>query len=424
MSSGPPPSFPTRQLVDYTSYGNKNISMILQGNGGLPIENYPALEKLEAESMLRSNQSLNVLDHSQISDFTTNNFHSISEPQILGELGSNGHNDLSINLNNVSPHNLIMEQRVNIDTRYHQQRGSMGSLPELESSLSSTTQVIPHTGYLNNITGCSEQLRLRGSSEGQRPLGTRNSGLGSELFGEDHKMNKIQVLPGSNIELDVKDHKLEMTPAWTELKTKAGKERKRLPLACVACRRKKTRCSGEKPACNHCLRSRIPCIYKVTTRKATPRTDYMGILDKRIKRMEERIFKIIPREANYSIENPMVRTTIKPRMSRLLARNFAGKKRFAEEAFGQELDNWSHTSSAPRLNEESKEAKDISKQKAEELKLLSEGADELPSKEIQQHLAEVFFEKIEGQAYYLLHKPSFMKKLGSSLMHFFVQIIC
>src|SRR5690606_1481495 len=31
-----------------------------------------------------------------------------------------------------------------------------------------------------------------------------------------------------------KDDKSEMTPAWSELKTKAGKERKRLPLACIA----------------------------------------------------------------------------------------------------------------------------------------------------------------------------------------------
>lgn len=61
----------------------------------------------------------------------------------------------------------------------------------------------------------------------------------------------------------------EMHPAWTELKTKAGKERKRLPLACIACRRKKIRCSGEKPSCKHCLRSRIPCIYKVSNRKVS-----------------------------------------------------------------------------------------------------------------------------------------------------------
>lgn len=52
----------------------------------------------------------------------------------------------------------------------------------------------------------------------------------------------------------------EKPPAWSELKTKAGKERKRLPLACIACRRKKIRCSGEKPACKHCLRPDLPCV--------------------------------------------------------------------------------------------------------------------------------------------------------------------
>ena len=91
------------------------------------------------------------------------------------------------------------------------------------------------------------------------------------------------------------------TPQWTEMKTKAGKERKRLPLACIACRRKKIRCSGEKPACKHCVRSRIPCVYKVTTRKAAPRTDYMAMLDKRLKRMEDRVIKLIPKESLPSV---------------------------------------------------------------------------------------------------------------------------
>jgi hypothetical protein len=97
----------------------------------------------------------------------------------------------------------------------------------------------------------------------------------------------------------------EDKPAWSEMKTKAGKERKRLPLACIAraadflaaacdacqrqtlpllpglglhltpsrkrlplaciaCRRKKIRCSGEKPACKHCTRSRIPYVQNWT----------------------------------------------------------------------------------------------------------------------------------------------------------------
>ena len=88
----------------------------------------------------------------------------------------------------------------------------------------------------------------------------------------------------------------EASPAWADLKTKAGKERKRLPLACIACRRKKIRCSGEKPACKHCLKSRTPCVYKITQRKAAPRTDYMAMLDKRLKRMEDRVIKTLPKD--------------------------------------------------------------------------------------------------------------------------------
>jgi hypothetical protein len=100
-------------------------------------------------------------------------------------------------------------------------------------------------------------------------------------------------------------------PLWSEMKTKAGKERKRLPLACIACRRKKIRCSGEKPACKHCVRSRIPCVYKVTARKAAPRTDYMAMLDKRLKRMEDRVVRLIPKESLPSVAN-VGRSVVKP----------------------------------------------------------------------------------------------------------------
>ena len=109
------------------------------------------------------------------------------------------------------------------------------------------------------------------------------------------------------------------TPAWTDMKTKAGKDRKRLPLACIACRRKKIRCSGENPGCKHCLKSRIPCVYKVTTRKAAPRTDYMAMLDKRLKRMEERVIKIIPKNEVERIP-AVTRAIVKPNTAILQAK--------------------------------------------------------------------------------------------------------
>ncbi|KAL1835559.1 hypothetical protein VTJ49DRAFT_6458 [Mycothermus thermophilus] len=217
-------------------------------------------------------------------------------------------------------------------------------------------------------------------------------------------------------------------PAWSELKTKAGKERKRLPLACIACRRKKIRCSGEKPACKHCLRSRIPCVYKVTARKAAPRTDYMAMLDKRLKRMEERIIKIVPKTEQDTISSSVTRAVVKPAIPGTLpgstgksagtaaaAAAAAAKKRGADEAFGPDLDHWARAPSRSKLDGPNKPST-ILIQEAEESKLLLEGGDALPSKDIQEHLAEVFFENIYGQAYHILHKPSFMRKLKAGTL--------
>lgn len=197
-------------------------------------------------------------------------------------------------------------------------------------------------------------------------------------------------------------------PPWAEMKTKAGKERKRLPLACIACRRKKIRCSGEKPACKHCLRSRIPCVYKVTTRKAAPRTDYMAMLDKRLKRMEDRVVKLIPKESLPSVAG-VGRSVVKPAIPGAPPKTPTAKKRPAEEAFGGELDEWSKSKSAnPDLAGSASQAKET-----DESRLLTEGAESLPSKEIQEHLVEVYFDYVYGQSYPLLHKPSLMRRLAT-----------
>lgn len=194
-------------------------------------------------------------------------------------------------------------------------------------------------------------------------------------------------------------------PIWSDMKTKAGKERKRLPLACIACRRKKIRCSGEKPACKHCTRSRIPCVYKVTTRKAAPRTDYMAMLDKRLKRMEDRVIKTIPKEETRDM-TAIGRSTVKPSVSGQPSK--AQKKRSAEEAFAAEMQEWTRGGGRPPyetfpMNRELKSTDGTG--------LLTEGAEFLPSLEIQEHLSEVYFDCVYGQSYLLLHKPSFMRRL-------------
>ena len=198
-------------------------------------------------------------------------------------------------------------------------------------------------------------------------------------------------------QLSIKEES-ESQPLWLAQKTKAGKDRKRLPLACIACRRKKIRCSGEKPACKNCMRSRMPCVYKTSSRKAAPRTDYMAMLERRLKRMEERVIKIIPKED--IVDVPAIpRANVRPPPG---GRSHNGRKRDAEEAFGAQINEWA------RSTLDSEPLKGL---KAEESKANTEGAEHLPPKEIQEHLSEVFFDWLYGQTYHLMHKPSYMRRL-------------
>ncbi|KAM0083638.1 hypothetical protein ACKRZS_004154 [Fusarium odoratissimum] len=182
-----------------------------------------------------------------------------------------------------------------------------------------------------------------------------------------------------------KEDKADATPPWSGLKTKAGKERKRLPLACIACRRKKIRCSGEKPACKDCLRSCIPCVYKA-----------------------------IPK-SHHEVASSVTRPVVKPAKPGTVPSSKPTKKRGAEEAFGPDLEAWAKVRSEPKIEGDDGPSS-LQVQEGEENKLQHEGTEALPSKEIQEHLAEVFFDNIYGQPYHLLHKPSYMRKLKNGTL--------
>jgi hypothetical protein len=202
-------------------------------------------------------------------------------------------------------------------------------------------------------------------------------------------------------------------PTWSEMKTKAGKERKRLPLACIACRRKKIKCSGEEPACKHCQRSRIPCVYKITVRKAGPRTDYMAMLDKRLKRMEERVIRIIPKSER-GVVAETGRAILKPSLLKTSAGTTSKKRRFLGD---DALEGRQTVAMRDRRDHTGKDAtggsalSHVDDDDDDEPDLLTDGADELPSKELQEHLSETFFDYVYGQSYHLLHKPSYMRML-------------
>ncbi|KAF3156904.1 hypothetical protein TWF751_002528 [Orbilia oligospora] len=197
---------------------------------------------------------------------------------------------------------------------------------------------------------------------------------------------------------------------WSETKTKAGKDRKRLPLACIACRRKKIRCSGEKPACKHCVRARTPCVYKQTARKFVPRTDYMATLDKRMKRMEERLLKYVSKDQASAL-GPIARSVVKPNpavLQNLSDPQGNSRKRSAEKAFSEEARK--KPALVPKVSESTQPLSVKRSQGDVSDEMLEEGKDKLPSRELQEHLVEVYFECVYGQTYLLLHKPSFMRR--------------
>lgn len=302
----------------------------------------------------------------------------------------------------------------------------IASLPGRLSDISSVsgTMLMPHLQRLSvgNI-GTQSYGHGRDSLAGSETWSPSSSWGQGPHHSEEHLPKTLQDQSDnkndkcedeSRNEEEAEEAEEEEPPPWSELKTKAGKERKRLPLACIACRRKKIRCSGEKPACKHCLRSRLPCVYKVTARKAAPRTDYMAMLDRRLKRMEERVIKVIPREDLPDL-SATGRAVVKPALPVPIwnpSKGNPAKKRTADEAFARELNGWAH-SKGPTLPDALSRPRNL---KDGEKRLLTEGAEFLPPKDLQEHLAEVFFDCVYGQSYLLLHKPSFMRKLKADMV--------
>ncbi|KAK2669147.1 hypothetical protein RAB80_014673 [Fusarium oxysporum f. sp. vasinfectum] len=262
---------------------------------------------------------------------------------------------------------------------------------------SSLVSLVDHTHVFQSPTSFPQHQATSGLAHSGLPFDTLPTGNRSQSM-EGSKAPPDRTSPASNAledpttgEFDLasrnradgtdlggkpKEDQADATPAWSGLKTKAGKERKRLPLACIACRRKKIRCSGEKPACEHCLRSNIPCVYKVTTRKPGPRADYVAMLDKRPKRMEERIIKAIPK-SDQEVTSSVTRPVVKPAIPGTVPSSKPTKKRGAEEAFGPDLEAWATARSEPKIEDDDGPSS-FQVQEGEENKLQHEGTEALP----------------------------------------------
>ncbi|RPA99720.1 hypothetical protein L873DRAFT_1682915 [Choiromyces venosus 120613-1] len=140
----------------------------------------------------------------------------------------------------------------------------------------------------------------------------------------------------------------------------------------------------------------------------------MAMLDRRLKRMEERLIKNVPKEEVSAVLSTTGRSVVRPSISTTSARSgTSARKRTAATAFGDELDVWARSDSSitrkgmPEAWGDGPLGGGVGKLGADD------GSHALPPKDIQEHLAEVFFDYVYGQPYFVLHKPSFMRRLRS-----------
>ena len=128
----------------------------------------------------------------------------------------------------------------------------------------------------------------------------------------------------------------------------------------------------------------------------------MGMLDKRLKRMEDRVLKIVPKTSAETVP----RAVLKPAPAAAQNKNASSKKRVVDEAFGHDLDGW-----ATEDGQKTEAYQQPKTGTGDERRTAVDGADALPTKDVQEHLAEVFFEYVYGQSYFLLHKGRYMVDL-------------
>ncbi|KAL1866198.1 hypothetical protein Daus18300_006862 [Diaporthe australafricana] len=253
----------------------------------------------------------------------------------------------------------------------NRQRQSISStMADAQMTAPSITAHAPYYGTADSNRGRSS---VDGSDDGSPDANQHGLSL-EDPVSDEFGLTSLGPGDGTDLGAKHKDDKSDTAPAWSELKTKAA-------------------------------------------RKAAPRTDYMAMLDKRLKRMEERIIKIVPKNEQDGISSAVPRAVVKPAIPGALSSGKGNsRKRGAEEAFGQDLDNWAKVPAKPGLESPPRPTSLMMVHESEETKLLQEGVQSLPSREIQEHLVDVFFESVYGQAYHILHKPSYMRKLKAGTL--------
>lgn len=196
--------------------------------------------------------------------------------------------------------------------------------------------------------------------------------------------------------------------ASSDKEKKLDKDRKKLVVACTGCRKKKIKCSADRPACTNCLRLNIPCEYPVVRNRGS-RFGYMEMLNRRMQHLEKYIncstnpeyrpqFVSIHQKAPLDL-NHILTGTLRVESAKNTTSGYTSIKPTSDQ--GQNAESLI-TQLGPSLR---KELTPPARESPNE-----QDAD-LPPEDIVLHLVELYFRHVHGQTYSFLHKPTFIPRI-------------
>ncbi|KAK9463356.1 fungal-specific transcription factor domain-containing protein [Lipomyces oligophaga] len=189
----------------------------------------------------------------------------------------------------------------------------------------------------------------------------------------------------------------------TSLAKSLAADKRKLVIACIACRKKKVKCSGDRPACGNCLRLNVPCQYPAVKNRGS-RFGYHEMLSKRLEMMERHIRP--PSTGNpaspYHISNKLSVLAIPP-----IGYNYVSGTPSSEDVDPDHMH--SHGGNVP--NPATSESDSPTSSRDRLLSNHALGEVQMPDFEIIEHLTELYFRYLNNQSYAFLHKPTFLPRL-------------
>jgi hypothetical protein len=159
--------------------------------------------------------------------------------------------------------------------------------------------------------------------------------------------------------------------------------KKKLVVACSGCRKKKIKCSADRPACSNCLRQNIPCDYPPIRNRGS-RFGYQEMMNRRLKSLEKYVdFSVPPKSGPTSspVQLSDASTTITDMLNQI------------------DPPHAINTNNNNIVDQGSSRTPGSSKNLP------------LPPMEIVLHLVELYFTHVHNQTYSFLHKPTFIPRI-------------